>query len=206
MTIKVLVVCCCLATVAFADTVELKTGERLEGTFRQASVSSGIVIEVAGQAITIPLAKVRAIYFGAAKPAPSASAPASRAPASWQEALDAVRGLRSVTASGISYRDYASRVLDAKVKVDRYLASLKPDDEKSDASTPANLKALMVRSGIKMAMMYYESASSSWNDWITGGESYQAAIGPIETRLQGDWKIAATQVATAENAAAQRLF
>src|SRR5437764_9739127 len=41
-----------------ADVVELKTEERLEGTFKQAD-SAGVVFEVGGQSITMPLAKVR---------------------------------------------------------------------------------------------------------------------------------------------------
>ena len=61
-----------LAFIAFslcADTLELKTGERMDGTFKQAT-QAGLVIEVAGQTITIPLEKVRAIYFGAPTSAP----------------------------------------------------------------------------------------------------------------------------------------
>ena len=91
---------------AVGDTVELKTGERLEGTFRQAG-STGVTIETAGQLITIPLKKVLAIYFGGAKTRPHGPAPS-------QEALDALRALRSVTEAGISYREYAPRVLDTK--------------------------------------------------------------------------------------------
>ena len=83
-----------------SDILELKTGERIEGTFKQAT-AAGAVIEVAGQPITISLEKVKAIYFGVA---------------------DALKALRSVTQSGIAYRDYAQRMLDAKVKVDRYLS------------------------------------------------------------------------------------
>ena len=45
-----------------ADVVELKTGERLEGTFKQAN-AAGVVIEVGGQAINMPLEKVRAMFF-----------------------------------------------------------------------------------------------------------------------------------------------
>ena len=97
------------------DTIELKTGERIEGTFKQAT-SAGAVIEVGGQPISIPLEKVKAIYFGAV---PSAS-PTAPPPA--RDALDALRGLQSVVESGLTYRDYATRVLDAKVKVDRYLS------------------------------------------------------------------------------------
>jgi TonB family protein len=47
-----------------ADTIELKSGERIEGTFKQAT-SAGPVIEVGGQSITIPLGRLQAIYFGA---------------------------------------------------------------------------------------------------------------------------------------------
>ena len=122
-----------------ADTVELKTGEHLEGTFRQASASS-VMIEAAGQAITIPLEKVQAIYFGAAKPVAQAS------PAPWQDALDAVRALRSIAETGIPYAEYASRVRDAKVRVDRYLVSQGSDPPEA-------------RRAIRTAMLEYELAS-----------------------------------------------
>src|SRR5258708_7272722 len=75
------------------DTVELKTGERIEGTFKQAT-SAGAVIVVGGQVITIPLEKVRAIYFGVA-PKPVEKASLSR------EALAALKGLQSITKSSI---------------------------------------------------------------------------------------------------------
>src|SRR4051794_3386519 len=102
-----------VAAISNADTIELKTGERLDGAFKQAT-SAGVVIDVAGQPITITLEKVRAIHFG--------SAPVQTAvgPTPLQEALDAIKALRSVTVSGINYRDYSQRTLDAKVKVDRY--------------------------------------------------------------------------------------
>jgi hypothetical protein len=80
------------------DTIELKTGER---------------IEVAGQPITIPLEKIQAIYFGVV-PSRTVAGPAPS-----QEALDALKALRSVVQTGLDYRDYSQRVLDAKVKVDR---------------------------------------------------------------------------------------
>jgi hypothetical protein len=125
-----------------ADTIELKTGERIDGAFKQAN-SSGVVIEVAGQSITIPLEKVQAIYFGAVPARPVAG------PAPSQEALDALRALRSVTGSGIAYRDYSQRVLDAKVKVDRYLTS-------SGSQRPELVRA------IRVAMLEYELASQAW--------------------------------------------
>jgi hypothetical protein len=124
------------------DTIELKTGERIDGAFKQAT-SAGAVIEVAGQSITIPLEKVKAIYFGAAV----ARTPAGPAPS--QEAMDALRALRSVTGSGIAYRDYAQRVLDTRVKVDRYLSS--PGNDGTDLQEP-----------IRVAMLEYELAAKGW--------------------------------------------
>jgi hypothetical protein len=139
------------------DTIQLKTGERIEGTFKQAT-STGAVIDVGGQPITIPLEKVRAIYFGAV---PSAS-PTAPPPA--RDALDALRGLQSVVESGLTYRDYATRVLDAKVKADRYLLS-SPNDPPEHRKT------------IEIAMQEYELAGQSWN--LQGNESaYRSLITP----------------------------
>jgi hypothetical protein len=130
-----------------ADTIEMKSGERVDGAFKQAS-SASAVIEVAGQAITIPLEKVKAIYFGA----PPTQAGAG--PTLQQEAMDTLRALRSVTTSGIGYRDYAQRVSDARVKVDRYLASPTKD--------PA-------RRVIDLAMRYYEIARDPFANGILNG-------------------------------------
>ena len=131
-----------LASTLSADTVELKTGERVEGTFRQAG-ASGVVIEVGGQSITLPVEKVRAIFFGTAK----LVAPAGPPP--WQDSLDALKGLRSVTTSGIAYRDYATRVLDARVRIDRYLSF--HDDKATEA-----------QGAIRVAILEYELASHAW--------------------------------------------
>ncbi len=130
-----------LASCSFADVLELKNGERLEGTFKQADSAGGVLIEVGGQPIMMPMAKVRALYFGAA---PKAEAPK---PSAAREALDALKALNSVTTVGVAYREYASRVLDAKVQVDRYL---RVNDE--SAAKPA----------ISVAMRYYEVASQVW--------------------------------------------
>lgn len=124
------------------DTIELKTGERIEGAFKQAT-AAGAVIEVGGQPITIPLEKVKAIYFGSA-PTRTATAPAPS-----DEAVDALRALRSVTGSGITYRDYSQRVLDSRVKVDRYLSSQSGDGPELGRA-------------IRVAMLEYELASRAW--------------------------------------------
>ena len=130
-------------TLLFADVLELKTGERLEGTFVQAT-TEGAVITVAGQSITIPIAKMRAIYFGAI-PVTEGDAKASVA----RESLDALRALQSITSSGVGYRDYAPRVLDARIKVDHYLKSAQENEK--------------ARAPISSAMRYYELAAQAWN-------------------------------------------
>ena len=146
------------------DTVELKTGERLDGVFRQAG-TSGVVIEIAGQAMTVPLGKVQAIYFGAP---PKASSVGS---SPYLEALDALRGLRSITEAGVSYRDYAPHVLDAKIQIDRWL-STKPSD-------PAgNLVSLAIRE--------YNIAAKAWSATITN-DFYQS--GSIGTTILADSEI-----------------
>jgi hypothetical protein len=146
------------AQVALADVLQLKTGERVEGTFKQASLTDGVVIEIGGQSITIPFAKVRAIYFGAAPvAAPTVSVPTlSAAPtvSAAKEALDALMELQTVTNVGISYRDYSARTLDVKIKVDRYLRGSDGDPAKS---------------AIGAAIRYYELASQLWGVAVSKG-------------------------------------
>jgi hypothetical protein len=149
----------CAATLR-GDTVELKTGERLDGTFRQAS-AAGVVMVIAGQAMTIPLGKVQAIYFGAQKPTS-----ASTSPPPFAEALDALRALRSVTESGVTFRDYAPRVLDAKVKVDRCQNS-------SAAGTVP----------VRVAMREYELASRAWSARLAIGFSGTDAMAEVGKTL-----------------------
>jgi hypothetical protein len=145
-----------------ADTLELKTGERLEGTFKQAT-SAGAVIEVGGQNITVPLDKLRAVYFGSApKPFDNVS-PAD-------ESMRALKGLQSITMSGVSLREYSPRVLDAKVKVDQYLSSPVAGDEK-------------VRGAISVAMRYYELASNVWPLTITPLGRWTAEMLEMDRRL-----------------------
>jgi hypothetical protein len=142
-----------------ADVVELNTGEQVQGRFRQAT-SGGVVIEVAGQSITLPLGKVRAIYFGAGPAVVAKQA----SPVS--EALEALEGLQSVASAGLSYRDYAPRVLDAKVKIDQYLKL--PSRGDGD-----------IRNAIGLALRYYELASQAWNASIFKDRATAAQVNRI---------------------------
>ena len=188
-----------------ADTVELKTGERIEGFFKRAT-TAGVVIEVGGQSITLPLQKVAAIYFEAAKPAYKPAVTSAQMGLA-AEALDAVRALRSVTESSITYREYAPRVLDAKVKVDRYLSSAKPDEAELKIPLNQASDAKRLWSAINSAMFFYQTASQKWNDWLTTDESArkisEPILGTIDQQLAKYWKMASEQVAMAEQVLAK---
>ncbi len=149
-----------LCALVRGDTVELKTGERVEGSFREAG-TAGVVIEAAGQAITIPREKVRAIYLGAISKARGSAASTSS-----QDAIDGLAALRSVTEAGITYGQYAPRVLDAKVKVDRYLGSSSSDQPD-------------IRQAIAVAMREYQLASDAWNSSISNAIFDQVTVGKV---------------------------
>jgi hypothetical protein len=72
--------------------------------------------------------------------------------------------LRSGTEAGVSYRDYAPRVLDAKVRVDKYIGSATND--------PAEL-----RRAISLAIREYVLASESWNVSIANKEELTVEFG-----------------------------
>lgn len=142
------------------DTLELKTGERIEGTFKEAT-AGGAVIGVAGQSITIPLDKVRAIYLGSA---PATQRAAITGPTPLDELMVALKGLRSVTTSGISYRDYSQRVLDAKVKFDAYMSS-------------KGTESAAIRDAVELAMQWYELSSHAWSDSFGNSFTFVNSVG-----------------------------
>jgi hypothetical protein len=150
----VLVFLASIAMIAHADVVELKTGQRIEGTLKQATPAS-VSVEVGGQTITFEGEKVRAIYFGAASAA--ALPPSLR-----DDAMKTLKSLRSVVEGGVNYRDYATRMSDTKIAVDRYLAG---GDE--DAARPP----------IRLAMGFYAMAASAWNARITENRDAIIRIG-----------------------------
>jgi hypothetical protein len=74
-----------------------------------------------------------------------------------QEAVDSLKALRSVVEAGTTYKDYATRVLDTKIKVNRYLQTPLQGDAKARAS-------------VSEAMNYYLLAINAWAEKI----SYEA--------------------------------
>ena len=155
---SVLTFLACLAFCApsWADVVELKSGERAEGKFRQAT-AAGVVIEVGGHELVFPLEKVRAIYFGSVATLPGE-------PPDAREALKALKALQSLAGEGITYQDYVARVNEARTQVDRYLT----EPERSDAQ---------VRAAIKEAMGFYALASTAWSAKITNRFDDVLAVG-----------------------------
>lgn len=133
---------------ASADVVELKTGQRVEGTFKGAD-DTAVRIEIGGQVLMFKPEQVRAIYYGAA---PASTSPAA-SPSPRDEALKALKGLQSVAQAGTNYRDYSPRVSDAKIMVDRYLSGA---DSYDSAKTP-----------IAAGMHYYVLAGSAWSSSIS---------------------------------------
>jgi len=129
------------STSALGDVVELKNGQRVEGTLKQATPAS-VSIEVAGQTITFDGDKVRAIFYGRAPTTPSVNKEVGG-----RAAITALRELQSVTEAAVTYRDYSTRVGDVKMKVDR---------DVEGASEPA-------RAAIKSALAYYVAAGSWWS-------------------------------------------
>ena len=97
-----------------------------------------------------------------------ASCGCTKVPKLTQEAVDALKALRSVSGADINYQNYAPRVLDAKVKVDRYL-------ESPNASGP-------LRMSINAAMKEYLLASAAWNASIASDLERTIANGDALTK------------------------
>lgn len=72
--------------------------------------------------------------------------------------------LRSQKRRRVSYRDYAPRVLEAKIKIDRFL------------SAPGN-SAMEMRKAVEIAMSEYELASQAWGSQLSNSVSAFDSIG-----------------------------
>jgi hypothetical protein len=135
--------------------LELISGERVDGML-QGATTSEVRISVAGQLLTMPIATVRVVYMGDA-PKQSASAAQSSEQIKAVECLTLLQGLDSVVTSGINYVQYSQRMLDAKVKVDQYLAEAKDQ---------------ALRKAIGEAMQYYEWAANAWSAKISSNSPH----------------------------------
>lgn len=73
-----------------------------------------------------------------------------------QAVLKELRKLGSVAAAGINYRNYSSRVLDAKAEVDHHMAGISDDQ---------------IRESLQKSMEAYVDCSNYWNKAIQPGAS-----------------------------------
>ncbi len=135
--------------------IELKTGQRVEGNFKRAT-PNGVVIEVGGQDIRFKMDQGRAIYFGRAPGVPPGQ------PSSLREAIRSLKALQSVASGSVTYSEYASRVNDVKIVVDRSLEEADRDDG-------------ILRDAVKVAFDYYVLVSSLWNNKVGTGSQYKTA-------------------------------
>jgi hypothetical protein len=137
-----------------AETVELKNGQRIDGAVKSVT-STEVLLDVAGQPLTLPREKVSAIYFGSLLKATGVAVPPGDP---INGALEVLKGLQSATTAGVTYRDYSPQ--DAKIQIDRILVSA-PDGA--------------AKAAILQALEFYVYASNAWNAHISG--SNYAAIG-----------------------------
>ncbi len=152
-------------TIMLADTVELKNGQKVIGSFKQAGLQKVSII-VGGQIVSFDTKQVRAIYFGS--DSGTSASPLVAPPAPVQppipvplpppvenklltEAITALQALRSVSNSNPTYGAYSPRVIDAKIIVDRYLEQQQPDEAS-------------VRAHLNDAMELYSLVSLAWGN------------------------------------------
>jgi hypothetical protein len=143
------------AAAAFADTIELRSGERIEGTLKQATAQT-VEIQTGGKIVSFPAVNVRAIYFGSVAPA----RPTSRA----DDAIRALKALRSVAELGVSYADYRQRLADTKIKVDEYLEARVPQQERG------------VQAALQSALFYHTTALVIWEDQLKRDQAVRLSL------------------------------
>ena len=151
-----------------ADVVELRNGQRVEGTFKGAD-DSAVRIEVDGRIVTFAPAEVRAIYYGPA-PAPTAATPLPAQFPERDEAIGALAMLRSVAHGGVTYQEYAPRVGQAQIAVDRYL--------QAEDGAPA------VKGAIVDSFHFYALAGTAWNAGRSRGNYAAVGTDPALNRCE----------------------
>ena len=151
-----------------ADTVELRNGQRIEGSLREANATS-VVIESGGRAVVFPRADVAAIYLDA-----PAAAPPGRPPVARHEILQALDVVRGLTRNPpVKQAAYTRAVADAKVALDRYL---------QEPGADSAFRAL-----VSDAWALFAVASSAWEAKTNHNANLSIAVGqdPVLDRCPG---------------------
>lgn len=146
---------------ARADILELKSGQKLEGQYVGGSKEE-IRFQVGSQTLKFPVAEVSRITIGTSGQEDFYKAA--------KEALRQLKALASVVEGGPTYRDYAPRVTDAKIKVDQFL-------EEYRASPLPRFNQHVAGS-----LGFYVAAASAWNAKVSRTGARELARDPYVLR------------------------
>ncbi len=146
-----------LAATAYADELELDTGERVTGELKETTADT-VVIEVQGRPVSYERARVRAIFL---TPPSSAAAPPAPSPA---DALAALKKLQAfVGRPSQTLPSYTAQVNETRVPVETYLKTAPVDSSLQPA--------------IADALGLYAFAVKVWESRLTNSASTTAEIG-----------------------------
>lgn len=140
-------------------TVRLKQSDPVVGMFVGVE-GEAVLVEVAGNRLSIKLDDVASIAFVEEAPHP---VPSPQPDPAREAALAAVRSLRKLASAaeiGVTYRDYSSRLIDVKSEVDEALAQMPDGDLKKEVAA---------------AMEAYGDAGQAWSRTLGGGGRYTEA-------------------------------
>jgi len=138
---------------ADADTVELMSGERIEGKI--AKVTDDLVyVETAAGVVLVPRRTIRSM---------SGTAPIGPAAVPGGDVLKALKDLQTAAASPISQQEYKVRVDQSREVVAKFL------QEGSSARILAD--------PVRDAFALYEFAAAAWESRLTNSASASAAVG-----------------------------
>jgi hypothetical protein len=145
-------------------TISLKHDAPVTGRFVQADENT-VKIEVAGNLLSINLDDVSNIAFSGDAGSPSKSNPA-------REVIKELKALDAAAQVGINYRDYSSRLIEAKIRLDELFKELPEGEAKKDLSEAWELYiktgevwrlSLSVQHTAQLDAEIKNTLSASWN-------------------------------------------
>lgn len=156
---------------AWADVLELKSGQKLEGQYAGGSKDE-VRFQVGSQTLKFAVAEISRITFGTTSQDDFLKAA--------KDVLRQLKALASTVEGGITYRDYAPRVTDAKIKVDQFL-----DEYKSSPLPRFN-------EHVADSLGFYAAAATAWNAGISksaegllaiAGNKYVPKCAPLQEEV-----------------------
>jgi hypothetical protein len=139
---------------ADADTIELVSGERIEG--KVVRVTDDLVyVETGSGVVLLPRHTVRSMGSTPAVAPPAAPA---------ADVITALKGLQAAAASQVSQKDYAARVAQSRPVIAKYV-------QDAGAAPPGGVDA------VRDAFALYEFAATVWESRLADSAPASAAIG-----------------------------